>query len=177
MNIFELPLKSLMNVDQESLIHLLNQEEYYKLQQILQDIELQAYSTLSTFDPWYQCFLAGIYCILKEFSSCRFLVKRNTIADPDFKVWSQIASCLASFQFKKIYILLQHNWNHEINQILSQHFRKSLLKSEFKKLSKVYSSIDPAKASDTLGIPVENIGNFGRENSWDIDAGAGTFTY
>lgn len=156
------------------LLNLLENKEYLKLKQLLEDLELQCYSTVSEFDSNFACFLAGIYCILNHVSSCRFLIKRIGTNDPDFNQWSEISSCLASYQFKKIHKLLEYKWNYEINNILSLHFSKNLLEVQFKRLSAVYSSLEPLKASNILGIPQENIGNYARENSWDIDAGAGT---
>lgn len=159
------------------LLNHLENKEYLKIKQILEDLELESHSNLSEFDPYYSCFLAGIYCILNHVSSCRFLIKRTRSNDADFNQWSKISSCLASYQFKKIHKLLEFEWNHDINHDLSLHFSKHLLNVEFQRLSAVYSSIEPTKASNILGIPLENIGNYVRENSWDIDAAAGTKIY
>ena len=158
----------------QEISHLLASKDYYKIQNILQDYELQTYSLGNESTPEFTCILAGIYCILNSIVPLRFLIKRISKTDHDCNQWSEIATLLASFQYRKLFLRISNfTWNYEINSILIQHFKVSLGESQFSRLSKVYISIEPGKASSILGIPTDLIGKSVRERNWDIDAGAG----
>jgi hypothetical protein len=153
--------------------NLLESREYNRISSILQDLELDYNSNLQELDSYYSIFLLGIYCITRKVVEARFLIKRSIIKDDDFIQFSKISEYLASFQYKKLQLLLKEYPWKGISLKLIKHLERSILESEFKRLSCRYTSINPKKVSEILGIPIESVGNYVRENNWDIDAKQG----